>query len=357
MSRIVLHHPSPLWDGIARVYVEIGRALATRGVMVAVACPGASAVASACAGLDVLPYEDRDAWFSDARRLGGLLREYGADAVMVANEFDHLQAAVAVRHSGRGVVLRRTMAGAATRLTFRTWLAVRLAPTWFVHGSAADARAAEPVTKLRGRIVAELAVDPLQFERVIAAPNPIGTSTIAVVTDAGAQRATAAALSSIAAMRRRGHPIHTLLFGTPHDVNELRVHATAIGLGDDLVLVGDPIDRAPLLASADIVWVTADRDDGGLAVLDAMSLGCPVVATRGTIGERYVKHGETGLLADRDDALASAALVTLLRSDPAQMTRLRDAAMLEVRARRGLSSAADAIMGALDDASVPRAAA
>lgn len=357
MSRIVFHHPSPHWDGVARVYVELGRALAARGVSVAVSCPAASAVASAFAGLDVLPYEERDAWLSDARRLGALLRQYGADAVMVATEFDHLQAALAVRHCGRGMVLRRMMAGSASSLTFRTRLAVRMVPTWFVHGSATDARAAVPVKKLRGRIVADLAVDPLQFERVIPAPRPIGTSMIAVVTDAGSQRATAAALSSIAAMRRRGHPIHTLLLGTPHDVNELRVHATAIGFGDDLKLAGNPIDRAPLLASADIVWVTAERDDGGLAVLDAMSLGCPVVATRGTIGERYVTHGETGLLADRDDVLASAALVTLLRSDPVQMTRLRDAALLEVRARRGLSSAADAIMGALNAASVPQAAA
>jgi len=357
MSRIVFLHPAPQWDGVARVYVEIGRALAARGVAAAMACPGASTVASACTGLDVLPFEDRGAWLSDARQLGALLREYGADAVMVAGESEHLQGALAMRRIGRGVVLRRMTAGSASPLTFRTRLAVRMAPSWFVHSSAAEARAAEPLKKLRGRIVADLAVDPLQFERVVAAPNPLGTSTIAVVTDPGAQRATAAALRSIAAMRRRGHPIHTLLLGTPHDVSEVRVHATAIGLGDDLVLVGNPIDRAPLLASADIVWVTADRDDGGLAVLDAMSLGCPVVATRGTIGEKYVKPGETGLLADRDDALASAALVTLLRSDAAQMARMSDAAMLEVRARRGLSSVADAIMGALEDASVPKAAA
>ena len=357
MSRLVFFHPSPLWDGVARVYVEIGRALAARGVTAAMVCPGGSTVASACTGLEVLPFDARGAWLSDARRLGVLLREYGADAVMVANESQQLQAAVAVRRSGRGVVLRRMMADAASALTFRTRLAVRMAPTWFVHSSAADARAAAPVKQLRGRIVADLAVDPLQFERVIAATKPLGTSTIAVVTDPGSQRATAAALRSIAAMRRRGHPIRTLLLGTPHDVNEVRVHATALGLGDDLVLAGDPIDRAPLLASADIVWVTADRDDGGLAVLDAMSLGCPVVATRGTIAEKYVKHGETGLLADRDDAFASAALVTLLRSDPAQMARLSEAAKVEVRARRGLSSVADAIMGALDNASVPQAAA
>ena len=356
MSRIVFHHPSPRWNGVARVYTEIGRALAARGVTAAMACPAASAVAAACTGLEVLPFDDRDSLLSDALRLAVLLREFGADAVMVDNDSEHLLAAFALRRNGRGVLFRRMSHGSASPLSFSARLAVRLVPTWFMHGSATEARAARPVQKLRGRIVADLAVDPLQFERVIAASRPLGTSTIAVVTDPGAQRATAAALRSIAAMRRRGHPIRTLVLGAPHDVSEMRVHATALGLGDELVLAGDPVDRAPLLASADIVWVTADSDDGGLAVLDAMSLGCPVVATRGTVGEKYVQHGETGLLADRDDALATAALVTLLRADPARMTRLSEAAKAEVRARRALSSVADAIMGALEDAAVLQAA-
>lgn len=357
MSRLVFYHPSPEWDGLARVYLEVGKALAARGVTVAMACPGASLVASACGALDILPVDDRGSWFADGIRLSGTLREYGTDAVVVAGDEAHLMAAWAVRRAGRGSVFRRMRTGVATPVTVKTRLAVRLAPTWFVHSSTAEARASEPVKRLRGRIIADVAVDTTQFERVIAAPTPIGTSTIAIVTDPESQRATAAAIRTIAAMRSRGHPVRAFVLGTPHDVNEVRVHATALRLGDSLALLGNPIERASLLAAADLVWVAADHDDGGIAVLDAMALGRPVIATRGTMAERYVRHGETGVIAERDDALASAALITLLQADPAHLARMGEAAQADVRARRGLSAVCEAFMTVLQDASGAQVAA
>jgi glycosyltransferase involved in cell wall biosynthesis len=357
MNRLVFFHPSPEWDGLARVYVELGRALAARGVTVVVACPGGSTVAAACAPLDVLPVEDRGSWFSDGIRFGSALKEFGADAVIVAGDEAHLLAAWAVRRSGRGAVLRRMRTGIAAPITLKTRLAVRLAPTWFVHSSAADAEASEPVARLRGRVIADLAVDPTQFDEVIAAPTPIGTNTIAIVTDFESERATAAALRTVASLRNRGHPLRALVLGTAHDDNELRVHATALGLGDSMTMLGDPINRAAVLAAADLVWVVADHDDGGVAVLDAMALGRPLLVARGTMAERYVTHGETGIIAERDDALASAALVALLQADPERLRMMGDAAREDVLERRALSDASESIMAVLRDASTAQVAA
>ncbi len=357
MSRIVFYHPAPEWDGLARVYLEVGKALAARAVTVAIACPDESDVAAACGVFEILPVENRGTWFSGGNRLAATLREFVCDAIVVAGDDAQLLAAWAIRRSKRGAVFRRMRTGIASPVTLKTRLAVRLAPTWFVHSSQAEARASEPMKKLRGRLIADLAVDPLQFERVIAAPTPIGTSTIAIVTDPESQRATAAALRTVAAMRSRGHPLRALLIGTPHDVNEVRVHATSLGLGDSLTILGDPVDRAPMLAAADLVWVAADHDDGGIATLDAMALGSTVVATRGTMAERYVRHGETGVIAERDDALASAALITLLQSDPSHITRMGDAAQADVRARRGLSAVSEAYMSVLSEAAAAQVAA
>lgn len=75
------------------------------------------------------------------------------------------------------------------------------------------------------------------------------------------------------------------------------------------------------------------------------------------MAERYVKHGDTGIIAERDDALATAALVTLIRADPAQLGRMCDAAQAELQARRGLSAVADAIAMVLQDAAVAQVAA
>jgi glycosyltransferase involved in cell wall biosynthesis len=357
MSRMVFYHPSPDWDGLARVYLEVGKALAARAVAVAVACPAFSDVADACGLLDILPVDAHGSWFANGVRLSATLREYGSDAIVVAGDDAQLTAAWAVRRFGRGAVFRRMRTGVASPVTWRTRAAVRLAPTWFVHSSTAEAKASEPVKRLRGRIIADLAVDPAQFERVIPAPTPIGTSTIAIVTDPESQRATAAALRTVAAMRTRGHPVRAMLLGIPHDINEVRVHATALGLGDSLTLLGNPVERASLLAAADLVWVAADHDDGGIAVLDAMALGSPVIATRGTMAERYVRHGETGIIAERDDALASAALITLLQADGSHLSHMGEVAQSELRDRRGLSAVCEAFMAVLENAGAAQVAA
>ena len=357
MSRVVFFHPTPEWDALARLYLETGRALTSRGVTVGIACPAASPVAQALGTFDLLPFDDRGSWFYDGLRLGAVLRDYGCDALLVADDDAHLVAAWAVRRSGRGAVLRRIGGAMSTAVSMRTRLAVRLAPTWFIHSSGAEAQATQPVRRLRGRIVADLAIDPLLLERTVPVQLPIGTSTVAIVTDPTAQRATAAALRSVAAMRSRGHPMQTLLIGTPYDVNEVRVHATALGLGDALTFLGNPFDRAPLLAAADLVWVVAEREDGAIAVLDAMALGRPIAVTRGTLAERFVRHGETGMIVERDDALATAALLTLLSADDVRITRLAEMAKADVRARRGLSVVADALMSVLQEAAVAQVAA
>jgi glycosyltransferase involved in cell wall biosynthesis len=357
VSRLVFYHPAPEWSGLSRVYLEMGRALRARGVEVALACPSPSDVATVSTELPVLPIVDRGAWFSDGVRFAATLREFAADAVVVADDDPHLVAAWAVRRSGRGAVFRRMRTGVAAPVTVKTRLAVRLAPTWFIHSSAADASASEPVTRLRGRIIADLAVDPVALERVTPAPTPLGTRTIAIITDGDARRATAAALRAVAALRARGHQLRGMVLGVPHDVNDARVHATALGLGDQLAFFGDPVDRAPLLAAADLVWVVADHDEGGIAVLDAMALGRPVIVCRGTMAERYVQHGETGMITDRDDALASAAMLSQLLADSTAATAIGAAARGEMHARRALSAASDAMLEVLRDAASAQVAA
>lgn len=357
MKQLVFHHPSPAWDGLARVFLETGRALQARGVQVGMVCPPASDVAAACDGFDLLPFEPRGSWYSDGKRLAVVLKDYRAHVIVVTGDDAHLVAARAINRNGRGAVIRRMPTGATDPITLAARYATWLAPTWFMHSSAAEATAAQPLKWLKGRIVADLAIDPSQFERVQASPTPIGTSTITIVTDPGADRATAAALRTVATMRTRGHPIRTLVVGTPPDENELRVHATALGLGDAVTLVGNPAERAGLLAAADVVWVAADHDDGGIAVLDAMALRRPVIATRGAMAERYLRHGETGIIVDREDSFGTAATLTRLLADPPQLARLADAAGAEALSQRGLSAVADAISGVLDQAAMAKVAA
>ena len=113
MSRIVFYHPAPEWDGLARVYLEVGKALAARAVTVALACPEESDVAAACGVFEILPVQTRGSWFSDGIRLSATLREFVCDAIVVAGDDAQLLAAWAIRRSRRGAVFRRMRTGIA----------------------------------------------------------------------------------------------------------------------------------------------------------------------------------------------------------------------------------------------------
>jgi glycosyltransferase involved in cell wall biosynthesis len=101
-----------------------------------------------------------------------------------------------------------------------------------------------------------------------------------------------------------------------------------------------PVDDLPRrLADADIavqtsVFIPEDRQVEGVpnAILEAMAMGLPVVATRhGGIPEA-VLHERTGLLVDEHDVAGLAAALARLAADPALAARLGRAGRERVRA-------------------------
>lgn len=360
MTRVVAVLPSPAWSVDARVVLELLRGLARHGLGVAVATPAQGAVAQGAArmALPVVPHDPGDAgWLRTGAALGALAREHDAAALLVADEATHLAAARGVRVAGGGIVVRRVASGAPLATSVRTRLAARLAPTWLVHATPAEAEGSARIAAVRGRVVVPLSVDTAALRAVPPLAVPLGTRALVLVTDRGARRATGAAVRAVAALRRRGHPWRVTVVGAPYDENELRVHGTAVGLGDALALAGEPVDRAALVAGADAVWVVADHDEGGVAVLEAMALGRPVLVTRGTLGERYVDHPLTGLVVERDDDLGNAALLAMLDDDDAAREALGDAARLDHDARHANADPAAPLARAIAGAASSRAVA
>jgi len=96
----------------------------------------------------------------------------------------------------------------------------------------------------------------------------------------------------------------------------LRRRAEERGLAPRVAWLGRRDDTADLLAAAD-VFVLASRQEGlGVAALEAMAAGLPVVATRvGGLGEAVV-DGETGLLVKPDDAGGLGAALERMLGDP-----------------------------------------
>ncbi len=97
---------------------------------------------------------------------------------------------------------------------------------------------------------------------------------------------------------------------------------TELGLTDHFTFTGFRSDVPTLLAAMDVVVLATHFEGFGLAVLEAMAEGRPVVATAvGGIPE-FVRDGETGLLHRHEDDAHLASQIEALLRDRTRAERL-----------------------------------
>lgn len=111
---------------------------------------------------------------------------------------------------------------------------------------------------------------------------------------------------------------------------EIRARHAASGLGDRFLLTGYRPDAVRVMAAFDVFTLTSRHEGLPVALMDALALGLPVVATRvGGIPEA-VTDGVEGILVPVDDHARLAAGYLDLAADPG-----RRAAMGAAARRRG----------------------
>jgi glycosyltransferase involved in cell wall biosynthesis len=114
--------------------------------------------------------------------------------------------------------------------------------------------------------------------------------------------------------------------GDPSAEAGLRAQAERLGVAERIELAGfrSRADLPAAYEAADVVvFPVIWEEPWGLAPIEAMALGRPVIATgRGGSGE-YLRNGENALLFEAGDATALAAAVTRLAADGELRARLR----------------------------------
>ena len=104
-------------------------------------------------------------------------------------------------------------------------------------------------------------------------------------------------------------------------------------LAETVHLLGPRQDIFSLMRAADVVALPSRHEGHPLALLEALSLGCAVLATRVGGVPEIVRDGETGLLVPAEDPDALAAGLDALRRDPELRQRLGAAAARDARSR------------------------
>jgi glycosyltransferase involved in cell wall biosynthesis len=120
-------------------------------------------------------------------------------------------------------------------------------------------------------------------------------------------------------VRERGVPLDVVLVGDGPEAPRLASLAAAAGLADHVFFAGEMAQDEALrfYPRARFFVHTARQEAFGLVLLEAMSFGKAVIATRvGGIPE-FVRDGETGLLVEPDDPEALAQAMMRLSNDPA----------------------------------------
>ncbi|MEI7592775.1 MAG: glycosyltransferase family 4 protein [Actinomycetes bacterium] len=108
----------------------------------------------------------------------------------------------------------------------------------------------------------------------------------------------------------------------------------------------DPVDAARLLnlyAGATCLVLLSDFDPFPIVILEAASLGVPVVSTNEGSRPEMVVSGETGILANRNAAEIAAAIKTML-VDPASAEAMGQAAQRRALSRFTWPNVADRVL-------------
>jgi len=126
-------------------------------------------------------------------------------------------------------------------------------------------------------------------------------------------------------------PARLLLVGDGPDMGIVREAVTRHGLTERVCFLGEIEDVERILAASDVAVFPSESESFGLAALEAMACGVPVVASDVGGLPEVVTHGENGFLLPVGDQAGMADALTRLLADDALRRRLGAAALARSR--------------------------
>jgi glycosyltransferase involved in cell wall biosynthesis/GT2 family glycosyltransferase len=192
---------------------------------------------------------------------------------------------------------------------------LRLGGASFVAGSPAMTRA--------------IAARGVDHSRIVALPHATNVprriddrerrgATVGVVARLEPQKRIDVLLEVVAQMRRRGMDCDGLVVGGGSQLPVLMEHARRLGLSERVRFAGEQDDVTPFLDQIDVFLMTSSSEPFGVAALEAMGRGVPVVAMPCPGGLADLAGRGGLLLPDREVASAARVVAHLLECESAR---------------------------------------
>lgn len=130
---------------------------------------------------------------------------------------------------------------------------------------------------------------------------------------------------------RRAMPATLVMVGDGPDRHDAEHEARELGVAADVRFLGRLDTVAPLLAMADLFLLPSQSESFGLAALEAMACGAPVLASRTGGLPEVLTDGVEGILEPPGSVEAMARRAVALLKDAGAHARMREAAIARAR--------------------------
>jgi glycosyltransferase involved in cell wall biosynthesis len=330
--RVLFYVSDSSWSGAARVLIAAAKGLAERGHEIAVACAEGSRLAARTsdARIDAVTMGKSASAAGDAWDLRRAIQNRSIEVAIVATERDQLVVASARLMGERGAVLRHIEPLQRSQPTRMGRLALRLAACGRIFSTEKEAVDSMSKEWRLPSAVAPIGIDATTFDSVEPAPRadiglPAEALLLACPYEPSGRARIATVLRALSLLTPRHPELHAVVFGPGSLDEELRMHASALGVNASISFIGDIEDPRTLLRAANVGWVAAEGDAGAFACLDAMACRLPVIAERSMLTQQYVADGITGLLLAQGDPPDTASEVAEFIADRSRCVAMGNA--------------------------------
>ena len=122
-----------------------------------------------------------------------------------------------------------------------------------------------------------------------------------------------------------------LLVGDGPERSEAEILVRQFGIGERVRFLGKLLDIVPLLSIADLMLMPSNAESFGLAALESMACGVPVVATMAGGFPEFIVSGEHGYLLAPGDVEGMTEKALLLLSDHAHWLECSEACVQQAK--------------------------
>lgn len=163
---------------------------------------------------------------------------------------------------------------------------------------------------------------PAEAKELLALPRD--AKTVGVVASLQERKGHRFLLEALAQIEPQVGPVHALFAGEGPEEGALREQALQLNMAERVHFLGFRDDVNAVVAACDVVALPSRKEGLSIAVMEAMALRRPVIATRIAGMPELVKDGETGLLVTPFETEPLAAALESLLTNAELRVRLAE---------------------------------